>query len=91
MTEPQGSKAKLASGSKAAAGRLFVPDIGGGIIFTVNPDGSDRKDIVTGCRTPDGVVVDVEAGIQLSIRSARANPSGRRVKAAVNTGDNLTA
>jgi len=62
MTEPQGSKAKTASGSKAAVGRLFVLDIGGGIIFTVHPDGSDRKDIVTRCRAPDGVVVDVEAG-----------------------------
>ena len=62
MTEPQGSKAKLASGSKASVGRLFVLDIGGGIIFTDNPDGSDRKDIVTRCRTPDGIVVDVEAG-----------------------------
>ena len=39
MTEPQGSKA-------AAAGRLYVLDIGRGIIFTVNPDGSDRKDLV---------------------------------------------
>ena len=62
MTEPQDSKAKLASGSKAAVGRLYVLDIGGGIVFTVNPDGSDRKNIVTGCKTPDGVVVDVEAG-----------------------------
>ena len=62
MTESQKSKAKPASGSKAAVGRLFVLDIGGGIIFTVNPDGSDRKNIVTGCRAPDGIVVDVEAG-----------------------------
>jgi hypothetical protein len=44
MPEPQSSKANLASGSKAAVGRLFVLDIGGGIIF---------KDLVTGCRTPD--------------------------------------
>ena len=28
MTEPQGSKAQLASGSKAAVGRLFVLDLG---------------------------------------------------------------
>jgi len=58
MTEPQDSK----SGSKTAVGRLFVLDIGGGIIFTVNPDGSDRENIVTGCWAPDGIVVDVEAG-----------------------------
>ena len=48
--------------SNLTVGRLFVLDIGGGIIFTVNPDGSERKDIVTGCKTPDGIVVDVEAG-----------------------------
>ena len=55
MTESQKPKA-------AAAGRLYVLDIGGGIVFTMNPDGSDRKNIVTGCKTPDGVQVDVEAG-----------------------------
>jgi hypothetical protein len=48
--------------SKATVGRLYVLDIGGGIVFTMNPDGSGRKDIVTGCKTPDGVQVDVEAG-----------------------------
>ena len=62
MTEPQGSKAKLASGSKAVVGRLFVLDLSGGTIFSVDPDGSDRKVIVTGCPYPDGIVVDVEAG-----------------------------
>ena len=41
MTKPQDSKAKPASGSNAAVGRLYVLDIGGGIIFTVNPDGSN--------------------------------------------------
>jgi hypothetical protein len=28
----------------------------------MNPDGSDRKTIVTDCRLPDGIAVDVEAG-----------------------------
>jgi hypothetical protein len=51
MTEPQDT-----------TGKLYVLDLGGGIIFTINPDGSDRKNIVTECHTPDGVVVDVEAG-----------------------------
>jgi hypothetical protein len=32
MAKPQGSKAKPASGAKAAAGRLFVLDIGRGIV-----------------------------------------------------------
>ena len=31
-------------------------------MLSVNPDGSDRKVIVTECRLPDGIVVDVEAG-----------------------------
>ena len=28
----------------------------------MNTDGSDRRTIVTGCRLPDGIAVDVEAG-----------------------------
>ena len=28
----------------------------------MNPDGSDRKMLVTDCRLPDGIAVDVEAG-----------------------------
>src|SRR5262249_8085997 len=52
-----------ASGVKAAVGRLlFLDASGGGSVISVNPDGSDRKVIVTGCRIPDGVVVDAEAG-----------------------------
>jgi hypothetical protein len=43
-------------------GRLFVLDLSGGRILSLNPDGSDRKTIVTECRHPDGVVVDAEAG-----------------------------
>ena len=31
-------------------------------IHSMNPDGSDRKTIVTGCHLPDGIVVDAEAG-----------------------------
>ena len=50
------------SGGKATVGRLFVLDLSDGNILTLNPDGSDRKVIVTGCRLPDGIVVDVEAG-----------------------------
>jgi Low-density lipoprotein receptor repeat class B len=43
-------------------GRLFFLEASGGRIHSANADGSDRKVIVTGCRTPDGIVVDVEAG-----------------------------
>src|SRR5277367_1215694 len=52
-----------ATGKKATGGRLFVLDASSaGRMFTANTDGSDLKTIVTGCRVPDGIVVDVEAG-----------------------------
>jgi hypothetical protein len=50
------------SGDKATVGRLFFLDLSGGRILSLNPDGSDRKVIVTECRLPDGIVVDVDAG-----------------------------
>jgi hypothetical protein len=43
-------------------GRLFVLEMSGDCIHSMNPDGSDRKTIVTGCHLPDGIVVDVKAG-----------------------------
>ena len=58
----QASKPKVKSGDKGAVGRLFILDVSGGRISTVNPDGSDKKVIVTDCPLPDGIVVDVEAG-----------------------------
>lgn len=49
-------------GIKRTAGRLFFLDLGGGRIFSANPDGSDLKVIVNeGRKLPDGVVVDVAA------------------------------
>ena len=42
--------------------RLFVLETSDGQIFSVNPDGSDKKVIVTGCPMPDGIVVDTDAG-----------------------------
>lgn len=43
--------------------KLFVLEVsGGGRVFSVNPDGSDKKVLVTGCPFPDGVAADVEAG-----------------------------
>ena len=45
------------------SGRLFFLDASvDGRVVSVNADGSDRKVIVNGCRTPDGIVVDLEAG-----------------------------
>jgi len=51
-----------ASVNKNATGRLFFLEASGGRIHSANADGSDRKIIVTGCRVPDGIVVDIEAG-----------------------------
>jgi hypothetical protein len=63
MTKPTIAKpAPLRTSSRAAGGRLFVLDASGGRILSMSPDGSDRTVIVTGCRHPDGIVVDAEAG-----------------------------
>ncbi len=44
-------------------GKLFVLEASGaGRLFSINPDGSDKTSLVTGCAVPDGVAVDVEAG-----------------------------
>jgi hypothetical protein len=56
------SKKKLRSGPRGATGRLFVLEINAGRVHAMNPDGSDKKTIVTNCHLPDGIVVDVEAG-----------------------------
>ena len=61
MTE-QTFTSKCAPSGKAAVGRLFILDLSGGRVFSVNPDGSDRTVIVNDCPHPDGIVVDVEAG-----------------------------
>ncbi len=62
MAELQPAKAKRASGARTTLGRLFVLDGSGNCVFSVNPDGSDHKVIVTGCRLPDGIAVDVGGG-----------------------------
>jgi hypothetical protein len=48
--------------SRSSGGRLFVLDLSAGRIFSLNPDGSDSKTLVTGCRLPDGLAVDSAAG-----------------------------
>src|SRR2546426_9776847 len=55
------SKVSHTSGGKTISRLLFL-DASEGRILSVNADGSGRKVIVTGCRIPDGVVVDSEAG-----------------------------
>jgi DNA-binding beta-propeller fold protein YncE len=62
MAELSVSESRPASGGKTAVGRLFVLELSGDRIHSMNPDGSDRKTIVTNCRLPDGIAVDVAAG-----------------------------
>ena len=62
-TESEVTKPKrVTSGSKSTIGRLFVLELSSGQVFSLNADGSDRKVIVSGCRHPDGIVVEVESG-----------------------------
>jgi len=61
MTVIQATKTKASSAATRTA-RLFVLELSGDRIHSMNPDGSDRKTIVTNCRLPDGIAVDVAAG-----------------------------
>ena len=61
MTIPEATKSKTSSGV-TRSGRLFVLEVSGDRIHSMNPDGSDRKTIVTGAKLPDGIAVDAEAG-----------------------------
>jgi DNA-binding beta-propeller fold protein YncE len=56
------SKSKSRSDRKAPVGRLFVIELSGDRIHSMNLDGSNRKTIVTNCHLPDGIVVDAKAG-----------------------------
>src|SRR2546430_17715452 len=68
------SRSKPRSGRKGAIGRLFVLELSGGRIRSMNPDGSDRKVIVTDCHLPDGIVVDDGAG-PIYWTNMRSSPS----------------
>src|SRR5580765_7457183 len=46
----------------ARAGRLFVLDLSGGRVLSMNTDGSDKRVIATDCRLPDGIAIDARAG-----------------------------
>jgi DNA-binding beta-propeller fold protein YncE len=49
--------------ANALTPRLFFLSVSSGQVFSVNPDGSDLKVIVSeGRRLPDGIVVDADAG-----------------------------
>ena len=61
MTRLKATKSKDSLGVTRSR-RLFVLELSGDRIHSMNPDGSDRKTIVTDCRFPDGIGVDFEAG-----------------------------
>lgn len=61
MTVLQATMTKAPSGA-TRSGRLFLLDLSGGRVLSMDPDGSDRRIIATDCPHPDGVVVDVAAG-----------------------------
>jgi DNA-binding beta-propeller fold protein YncE len=60
MTVLQATRTKATSGA-TRSGRLFILELSGDRIHSMNPDGSDRKTIVKNCHLPDGIVVDVDA------------------------------
>jgi DNA-binding beta-propeller fold protein YncE len=62
MVSSQQQTPQRASGDMATVGRLFLLDLSNNRIVSLNSDGSDRKVIVTECRYPDGIAVDLGAG-----------------------------
>jgi hypothetical protein len=61
MTVLQATRIEASSGA-TRSGRLFLLELSSNRIHAMNPDGSERKTIVTDCHLPDGIVVDVGAG-----------------------------
>src|ERR1700733_7745637 len=100
MTETPGTNSKQKYGREGVVARLFVLELSRGSIESLNPDGSDRKVIVTECRLPDGIAVDVEAGhiywTNMGVPKrhdgsiARAHLDGRKRKTIVPQGGTFT-
>jgi DNA-binding beta-propeller fold protein YncE len=61
MTVLQTTRTK-ASSAATRSGRLFLLELSGDRIHSMNPDGTDRKTIAANCHLPDGIAVDVAAG-----------------------------
>jgi hypothetical protein len=61
MATTSKSKSSQTPGTATLA-RLFVLELSGNRVMSLNPDGSDEKVLVTDCRLPDGIVVDTAAG-----------------------------
>ena len=61
MTVVEATRTEASSGT-ANSGRLFLLDLSGGRVLSMDPNGSNRKIVATGCVHPDGVIVDAAAG-----------------------------
>ncbi len=62
QTQTTTTKSTGAAKSKATGGRLYVLELSGDRVLSMNADGSDKQVVVSGCRYPDGVVIDAKAG-----------------------------
>lgn len=56
------SELKEVQAASGTTERLFVIELSGGRIHSMNVDGSDKRLLAAQCRFPDGIVVDVDAG-----------------------------
>ena len=62
MTTSHVSRTPSTPRGTTAVGRLYLLDLSGGRVLSLNSDGSDKTVIATDCRWPDGVAVDADAG-----------------------------
>jgi len=77
--------------SKLTSGRLFFLDLDGGRVMSANPDGSDLKTIVSeGRKLPDGVVVDVAAGLIYWTNMGNPNANDGSIDRSDLDGGNIT-
>ena len=100
MTEIQTLRAVHSPDAKTTVARLFVLELSGDRVLSMDPDGANRKVIASGCRFPDGVVVDVDAGhvywTNMGIPSLndgsieRADIDGQNRRVVVPEGDTFT-
>jgi DNA-binding beta-propeller fold protein YncE len=61
MAKAFSANGKTGSSRSSTMGRLFMLELSGGRIHSMTLEGGDRKVIVTNCRHPDGIAVDVAA------------------------------
>lgn len=62
MTTSHVSRTPSAPRGTTAVGRLYLLDLSGGRVLSLNADGSDKTVIAADCHWPDGVAVDTDAG-----------------------------